>query len=399
MSLQDSQESNISLAALVVALAALIVATGQLLGQYFATADGYRRCQPSVMGAWAKFTHLKWKWTQFRFETIFTVPEIVMLPLVTLDYPQQLVQPSAEQDLKWVASPEVPTAACKIDGGSVLQIEAIDPRYVGQMQDKPEKYSIHKNNPELACWLPFLQCLHTSELQMYDLGCFSNLADGAGLRRSACRSVQCSWDFMSPDLVYPLAITNVGDIAILIARLGLNWLIFQPEDGIMRAEGRGIVIFSTLVRSIGPILHFPSGRRPSTPVALASDPLSIKEVYIPTIQADMMRFGLLPTDDSLLHGIGPLAMGTIDEVRATLDIFDPTGCSSKKVRDNRQFESTSTFGLSELISTIAPVLRRKATAINRLPVPTEHPTGLTYAREGFVIFRGRLEEYIKIPRI
>ena len=81
-------------------------------------------------------------------------------------------------------------------------------------------------------------------------------------------------------------------------------------------------------------------------------------------------------------------MGTIGKVRATLDIFDPTGRSSKKVRDNRQFELTATFGFSDLISKTAPMLRRRRTTINRLSVPTEHSTGLTYAKEGFVVFRG-----------
>lgn len=47
-------ENTLSIAALAVALVALIVALGQLIGQYFATADGYRRCQSSVMGPWAK---------------------------------------------------------------------------------------------------------------------------------------------------------------------------------------------------------------------------------------------------------------------------------------------------------------------------------------------------------
>lgn len=74
-----SDDNNISIAAIVVALVALIVALGQLFGQYFATADGYRRCQPSVMGRWAKFTRLRWRWSQFRFETLYTTPEITFV--------------------------------------------------------------------------------------------------------------------------------------------------------------------------------------------------------------------------------------------------------------------------------------------------------------------------------
>lgn len=41
---------KLSIAVLVVALVALMVALGQILRQYFVTAKGYQRCQASVMG-------------------------------------------------------------------------------------------------------------------------------------------------------------------------------------------------------------------------------------------------------------------------------------------------------------------------------------------------------------
>jgi len=50
-----------------------------------------------------------------------------------------------------------------------------------------------------------------------------------------------------------------------------------------------------------------------------------------------MRFGLSPVENLLLADLDPLAMGIVTEVSATLDIFDPSGRSSKKVRDTRQF--------------------------------------------------------------
>lgn len=391
---QIPQDTSISASALVVALVALIIATAQLLGQYFATADGYRRCQAAVMGAWARHTRLKWRWSQFRFETLFTTPEIVLLPMEAASFRQCPPPASQSEDLKWIATPESPTAACRIEDGHILDIGEINVGYLGRKQDRPNESSFQKGSSEMACWLPFLQSLRQCELQMFDLGCYSNLIDGHSLRRPACRFVQSSWDAMSPELVYPLAITSVGDIAIMVQRLGMKWLTFQPEDGLMRAEGHGLVIYSTLVRSIGPILHFSGGRRLPGFLATTKNSLKSSEISIVSGEADMMRFGLLPVDKLLLPDLEPLAMGTIDEVKATLDVFDPTGRSSKKVRDNRQFEPTATFGFSDLLSMTAPMLRRRRTTINRLPVPTEHSTGLTYAREGFVVFRGRLVDYI-----
>ena len=68
--------SRVSLLALIVALLALVIALGQLIQQIFGTADGYRRCQQSVIGPWAKYTKLRWRWSQFRFETKFATPDI-----------------------------------------------------------------------------------------------------------------------------------------------------------------------------------------------------------------------------------------------------------------------------------------------------------------------------------
>jgi hypothetical protein len=65
----DSTDA-LALAALVVALVALLNTVSQVLQQYFATADGYRRCSPSVMGDWARFTRRKFKWRELRFETV-----------------------------------------------------------------------------------------------------------------------------------------------------------------------------------------------------------------------------------------------------------------------------------------------------------------------------------------
>lgn len=73
-----SSELTVAEIALVISLIALVIACGRLTQQIFSTADGYRRCQESVIGPWAKKTRLVWRWSQFRFETKFTTPEIVL---------------------------------------------------------------------------------------------------------------------------------------------------------------------------------------------------------------------------------------------------------------------------------------------------------------------------------
>jgi len=69
---------HLAVVALIVSLIALLFTLIQLLAQIFATADGYRRCQPSVLGRWAALTKMRWRWTQFRFETLYSTPDILL---------------------------------------------------------------------------------------------------------------------------------------------------------------------------------------------------------------------------------------------------------------------------------------------------------------------------------
>lgn len=212
------------------------------------------------MGAWARLTCLKLRGSQFRFETLFTIPEIILLKIEAANTVEHLPMPTQIGNLKWNASPENPTARYRTEEGLVLDIDEIDPLYLGWRQEKPDDFSFQKGSSEMACWLPFLQSLSHCEFQIFDLSCYSNLIDGHNLGRPACRFVQSSWDLMSPELLYPLAITSVGDVAVMGERLGTKWLTLQSEDGMMGVEGYRPVIHSIMVRSIGPILHFYCGR-------------------------------------------------------------------------------------------------------------------------------------------
>lgn len=60
--------------ALAVVLNALLVALLQVLQQYAATADGFRRCQRSVIGDWALHTKSEFRCKELRYETRFAVP-------------------------------------------------------------------------------------------------------------------------------------------------------------------------------------------------------------------------------------------------------------------------------------------------------------------------------------
>ena len=265
-----------------------------------------------------------------------------------------------------------------------------------------------ERSTELACWLAFLASLHRNEWELQRYGCYSRDLpyESPGVQKQlvgpAVRFREMSWDFMPPDIVRPLAITTVSDIAIMVRRLGMSWVVFNPEEGIMRAEGKGHGISSTFVRSMGVILQYIriAGSATHLPKLLPSfvRELSKSELYVPTREADMMGFGILPGHDRL--AIPSLKIGTSDEVFASMDILDSTRKASRKLRDIRnllvgKWDAHATYGFSDLISLATPMIRRRHSTIIRVPMPAEHSSSLLSHKEGFVVFHNRLKEYLR----
>lgn len=372
MSGNGPSENSLSVAALAVALVALIVALGQILGQYFATAEGCRRCQPSVMGPWARKTRMQWRWSQFRFETFFTTPEIVILLVARHGS-------SARNG-----------SACTLDTNPMSH--GSPPLPMNGLLDMPE-------SNEMVCWIPFLQSLHKTEVALSTAKCYgtaNGTANGTSstekLARPGVIFRERSWDFMPPDIVRPFAVTNISNIGVMARRLGMTWTDFRPEDGIMRAEGNGHVLSSTLVRSIGILLQYMYVGLRDGDITL-SRISTISNHYIPTREADMLGFGILPCHTGLIP-FSAFKIGTIDDVCTTMNILDPSRKASQTIKNVRNFEPTCTFGFSDLIPLAAPMMRLRGTTVIRLPIPTEYCVGLTCHKEGFVVFYNRLKEYI-----
>lgn len=176
---------------------------------------------------------------------------------------------------------------------------------------------------------------------------------------------------MPPEMVRPVAITSISDLAIIARRLGMRWTDFRPEDNTMRAEGNGHVLNSTLVRSIGIIMQYMD----------VGDPFSApkKELYIPTRLADAMGFGILPRSQLIYRA--EFRIGTIEEILAVLDQIDPSGVTTKTARDTNAVGGKP-FGFSDIIPLVAPMMRFRDSSIVRLPMPADHCDGLTSHQEG-----------------
>lgn len=237
----DVYQVNLAAAALAFALFSFVVATVQALGQYFSTADGYRRCKASLVGHWAQKVRLRWRWSQLRFESMFTTPDI-FLSSFAYDEHQGMIPGDSSGGIEWIV---VPNTHHKFHYDKLAKPKP----WLNKMKELDHNYPLPESQ-DLACWLYLLNSLRTSEIQRQRSGIYDS-PHGTEFFGAACRLRERSWDLMSPELVRPLARTTVCDIAIIVRRLGMTWRSFQPEEGMMSAEGNGHLVYSTYVRSLG----------------------------------------------------------------------------------------------------------------------------------------------------
>lgn len=378
-----ANDVTISTVALAVALVALITTVSQVVGQFLATADGYRRCQPSVMGRWAKMTRRRFRWSEMRFETIYTTPLFGLHLRLAL---------SKEKDLH---------------GNSVQHFQLDGSPYA--MKVTYCEPSPHRRGTMLASWVALIEALHANSRETLnqfrngtmesgnkvivrtsdiEIGSMHNPAD---YLIPDVTIQERSWDFVPPEVVRPLAVVSVSDVAIIARRLGMVWKQFDPLDGNLRAEGAGHTITSSDVRSMGMVLQI-SVRDPLPSTFTLED---INELFIPSEAADKLGFGILPGQDIL--GIPDYTIGTEEEIFATLRnllVIDPSNAAADQVKSLLEANPGWTPGISDIIGLAAPMIRQPRSSLVRVPAPAGYYLGLTQQEEGFVVFRNRLRDLI-----
>lgn len=206
----------VAIVALIISLVALTATTGQVLQQYFATADGYRRCQTSVMGVWGNKTRLKWRWREFRFETIYYVPSISVVVsdiILMTDFEQRLPDGAGE-----------PLALGRREKRSVPDL---DRRLVISGRSLKENWwnSYEKRGQngggEMVCWVTLLERLRVAQAQINSIcnpsTVLASLSNATGENSIAYQrpTLQCveiyerSWDFMVIFAIYILLTTKL----------------------------------------------------------------------------------------------------------------------------------------------------------------------------------------------
>lgn len=201
--------THATVAALAVSLLALTYSTAALLGQYLAAADGYRRSRPSVLGPWAKLARSRWNWTQFRFERLFVVPEIVITRWTDIDND---MKPSTQTKTL------EPVESALVTGSAVSRERTLVPASSGSV-----------DTSEVVSWVDMLESVHRHESSLNISGYYRALPVP---ERSppAIRFRQRSWHSMPPDITRPLALSTISGIAILARRLGMTWIDFRTYN-------------------------------------------------------------------------------------------------------------------------------------------------------------------------
>jgi hypothetical protein len=209
----------VALSALIISIIALTSAIGQLLQQYLATADGYRRCLPSVMGRWGTKSERRWRWREFRFETIYYVPDISLRKLTSFRADAVSLAGVWEQDLRGMRH---------LDKEYLLEND--------HFADPDDSWV----SGEMVCWVAFVKRLAQSEESLARV--FRPLSEhprdwikwnersGSVPSVPSIRVLRRSWDFMvsiaatersrpnmikPPEITRPLCRTTLADISLL----------------------------------------------------------------------------------------------------------------------------------------------------------------------------------------
>lgn len=404
-------DTTLAAAALAIALVALCTTIGQLLQQYFATADGYRRCQKSVMGEYARKTRLQWRWREFRFETLYSTPEIFLAGQGSPNRVRQVLLTGSQKarEMSLVPETSVDNEAVMVDQNTPEMRLQRQGTWGQRMQPTRLRIQGGTYSEEMACWVPLLHWIHEKTRISLDNhpSTEAQLAKPMGtanVRLPAIIFHERSWDFQPPDVVRPLAKTTLSDIAVIARRMGMKWKDFRPSDGILRAEGHSQTITSTMVRSLGLVLQY-SYTGQNGRLALAEHNVRKKlvtgsifteqeEIYIPSAGADRLGCGVLRTDREL--GLPDVTVSSQAEIVTALGYLDRSGTSAtalaKILRENPEYR----FRIADIVALTTRAARLLGSHLVQVPAPSDNMQGVTTSSVGRRAFRQCLEEYIVV---
>ncbi|KAF2832789.1 hypothetical protein CC86DRAFT_198 [Ophiobolus disseminans] len=343
-------ELNVAIVALVISLTALVVTTQQLLVQIFGSADGYRQCAESVIGSWHKKRKRVWKWSEFRFETQYVTPQIVLLtPFEFEDHWQEheKVYRITSKSLGKARHKELDDTVHVVYSRKRAQTRSRNSRLEPELEKGSHPWAVPSSKQRVTprsdtqvTWLRLLRELHVLTHSYWPDECsFCPGLDGAGrspphreeaieigidsskswaLEESSNNSRTevgiiyrtWNWGFMPAELTRPLAEVSMGDIVILALRMGMQWRVLDLDSGRMQADGNGFNLTGFEARGLGIVLRL-----------TATEQHDQYRRLIPTRAVDKMLLGILPGDPELVGQDFPL----VTKDSSVQSLADPRG--------------------------------------------------------------------------
>jgi hypothetical protein len=122
-------------------------------------------------------------------------------------------------------------------------------------------------------------------------------------------------------------------------------------------------------------------------------------MYIPDDAVDALGFG--PICNSWSNEWGDLpawAIGTRQQVLATLRKLEPTGHCSTVLQNLYHEDPDYNLRMGDLVSMLMPMVYRKNTILTHVPAPSENMLGLTQSAQGRSAFSSMSRSLLRCAR-
>ena len=179
----------------------------------------------------------------------------------------------------------------------------------------------------------------------------------------------------------PLASSPLGDMLVWCHRLGMQWLDLRPTEGIVRAEGNGYTLNSSLVRALGPLALFLHYKHKH----------DLAHLWAPTYAADTLAFGIIPTHHDL--DVPELEVTPREKLFELFKLWDGSPNKEHLAKLHEEIDkSRLRSGLPNLTALVAPMIPSLSHPIFRAPnrIPW---AGIIHIEE-WRVFKYRLEKFL-----
>lgn len=225
-----------AVAALVVSVLAMTIATAQVLQQYLNTGQLIRMCDSVVYGKMPGRGRRVWEYSQFRFRVVYSVPQISLRPDLWKDSLAQYV--SYERGL--LPLPDLHHNVRVLDAHSSLP----------QTSARTRTGSAHSAAAGEACWVSFCRIAQNS------------CTDDIFYELLHCDADRCPSDLP----VVPMQV-SMRDIVIIALMTGMRCTNASFEGKSIAMDGEAGAITSSWHPMLGSIIHF-SPRNSHRPVGI-----------------------------------------------------------------------------------------------------------------------------------